>query len=356
MRRIVVKGVVNITLYNENGYLNMSAIRQLPVPWILVIGGRGTGKTYGAIDDIISSGKPVIWMRRTVNEINMVKIPELSDWGKWARAHHVTYDCVKLPGTQVSYLQRMEINTDGDVQYIGAPWAYLLSLATVSRMRGFSVGEVDIMYYDEFIPQRNVPRLRGEAEAIMAAYESVNRNRELEGRDPLKMICMSNSDDLANPLFVELGVVSVAERMQRDGRELYINKDRGLAIVNLTKSPISELKRDTALYRLTKGSRYAEMALDNKYGADQLIEIINRPLIEYRPIVNIGEITVYKHKSSGRYYVATHKTGSCKTYGSDSRSLDQVRHAYSHLRSAYLAGSIDYESSVAWIIFDRYFC
>ena len=42
-------------LYQSNGYANMEDIIESPTPFILCIGGRGTGKTYGSIKYLLEN-------------------------------------------------------------------------------------------------------------------------------------------------------------------------------------------------------------------------------------------------------------------------------------------------------------
>ena len=44
------------------------------------------------------------------------------------------------------------------------------------------------------------------------------------------------------------------------------------------------------------------MALDNSFRTDET-NIRSEPLIEYRHLVSVGEIGIYRHKSDRRYYV-----------------------------------------------------
>ena len=60
-------------LYLESGYLNMEYIINLPVPFIFVLGGRGTGKTYGALKYLLDNDKRFIMMRRTQTQVDMIK-------------------------------------------------------------------------------------------------------------------------------------------------------------------------------------------------------------------------------------------------------------------------------------------
>ena len=56
-------------IYGENGYLDFPAIMAaVRVPFLFIIGGRGTGKTYGAEKWAIESGKKFIFLRRTQSQ------------------------------------------------------------------------------------------------------------------------------------------------------------------------------------------------------------------------------------------------------------------------------------------------
>ena len=43
---------------------------------------------------------------------------------------------------------------------------------------------------------------------------------------------------------------------------------KGLTLINAEESPISKLKADTQLYRLTRGNDFSDMALDNSFRYD----------------------------------------------------------------------------------------
>ena len=59
-------------LYLKNGYLNVPYILHYNVPFIFVVGGRGTGKTYGALKYVLESGTPFIYMRRTQSQADIM--------------------------------------------------------------------------------------------------------------------------------------------------------------------------------------------------------------------------------------------------------------------------------------------
>ena len=44
-------------LYDENGFINHSLWLSDPAPFIIALGGRGVGKTYGALLDVANGMK-----------------------------------------------------------------------------------------------------------------------------------------------------------------------------------------------------------------------------------------------------------------------------------------------------------
>ncbi len=67
-----------MNIYDENGYLNFAKISTINVPFVLIVGARAIGKTYGALRHEIESGEIFALMRRTQNQIDMVRRPEFS--------------------------------------------------------------------------------------------------------------------------------------------------------------------------------------------------------------------------------------------------------------------------------------
>lgn len=67
------------------------------------------------------------------------------------------------------------------------------------------------------------------------------------------------------------------------------------------------------MYRLVgDDSDFAGMALKNKYMDDISNTVCSKNLKEYRILVVVGEISIYKHKSQEEYYVSQHKSGTPK--------------------------------------------
>jgi hypothetical protein len=232
---------------------------------------------------------------------------------------------------------------------------YTAALSTFSNIRGFDASDVELLIYDEFIPERHERPIKEEGSAFFNAYETINRNRELNGNKPLQVLCLANANDIGNPLFMELKLIRLAEKMRSSGQEVYIDKERGIGLFMLDNSPISEQKAETALYKLTKGHSFAEMSLANDFYKEESAPIISRPIKEYKPIVTIGELTIYKHKSNGLYYCSTHKTGSCPVYGTGDTDRARFKKQYIRLWLRYMDNKIEFEETLCEILFQKYF-
>ena len=331
-----------IMLYLSNGYLDTDKIIEMEYPFIFVIGGRGVGKTYGALRTAVEKypGRFQL-MRRTQTELdnisNDVNSPFKvlnSDFGygitvKARKNHAVIYDA--------------EANIMGQ----------MVALSTVSNIRGFDASDIALCIYDEFIPEAHKAPIKNEHLAFLNYYETVNRNRELQGKPPLKMRAFSNANDIMNPLIVGLGLVTPLSKMRQKQRDLYIDKERGYVLIDLINSPISKKKSETALYKFAGEGEFKDMSINNDFNSP-LSTPKSRPLKEYIPVLSVGEIGLYKHKSIDRYYVSHTKSGTVPRYELSDTELKRLRLNAPWAVLKYFTKKIDFETSTAEILFLRY--
>lgn len=344
-----------MNIYQKSGYIDIRAIMALGLPFNFIVGGRATGKTYTSLKTVKEDGIKFIYMRRTQSQADMINKPEFSPFKSLNADHGWTIGSATLSKYNAGFYETEETE-DGGHQCVGSPIGYTCALSTISNMRGFDASDVRLLIYDEFIPEKHERPIKNEGAAFLNAYETINRNRELKGEKPLQVLCLANANDLANPIFLELGLVRKAEQMRRKGQEISIDKERGVGLFILDKSPISAQKRNTALYKLSRGSGFSRMSLENDFANEDIGRIKTQPLGEFRPVVTVGEITVYKHKSRGEYYVSTHKAGSCAEFGSGDTDKNRFRRAYGWIWQEYMKNNIIFEEYLCEVLLNRYFC
>lgn len=296
-----------MALYLENGFVNIRYCLNFGCPFVFIIGGRGTGKTFGAQLTCIEDNIKYMLMRRTQAQADLISKPDFSpvnpvmDYlGKMASIESAS----KYNG--VIYSVEPSSNEDEPEKKI--LHGYTAALSTFSNLRGFDGSGIDILMFDEFIPERHERALKNEADAFFNVYETINRNRELTGHKPLTALCLSNSNSLASPILSALGLVKVLERMQSKGQTEYINRESGIAIFLLYGSPISSMKSNTALYRATANTEFSRMALENEFAYDDMSDIKSIPLNSgWKLLLRLGKIFVYT--KGGKWYMSKHGAG-----------------------------------------------
>ena len=316
------------------------------LPFIFVVGGRGTGKTYGALEHVRKQsldGKKFIYMRRTQDQVDKISQDDFSPFKSVDELTGTITTVQKMAGKTFSFIDAPSDKTLG----------YCFALSTFAKMRGFDASDVSTLVFDEFIPEKHERPIKNEAEAFFNAVETINRNRELTGGEPLQCVLLSNANNMGNPLFLELGLVSRATKMLSKGVDTYRDEKRGLMLVIIQNSPISEAKKQTALYKLTKGSSFQKMAIDNDFD-EQCSNLRHAPLKELRPMVGVGEITIYTHKSENWLYVSTHRTGSPPTFSSSIAELNRFRLQYMWVWEAYMMRRVYFEEYLCELLLSKY--
>ncbi len=338
-------------IYLQNGYVDIKKILSYNMPFTFCLGGRGTGKTYGAIKWLFEELPGAFFMRRTQSEIDLINKPEFSPFQPIASDLGIDIKVRPLS----KYNSAVDIMEDEEIK---GNLCYTCALSTISHIRGISALDKKYLIYDEFIPEKHSRPIKNEGDAFFNAYETINRNRELlpEG-EPLKVLGLANSNDIGNAIFISLGIVNQINNLIKKGREIYINKERGIAVFSLADSIISHKKADTALYKLNPDSEFNTMALKNTFSYNDDFNIRSMKIEGMKPIATIGNITIYLILASGRkYYISSHKAGNCITYGNDDYSLNRFKAKFGmRMLSAYLDGRMFFESQAEKVIFENIF-
>lgn len=344
-------------MFDNNGYLDFQYIMDHSLTYTFIVGGRGIGKTFGALKYVLDNNVKFIFLRRTQTQIDMIKNEDLNPFRALESVLGEDYATViKKLNKNITAVYRAEKDADGIYKACGLPLGYLMALSTIANIRGFDASDVDCLIYDEFIGEKHESKIQHEGTAFLNAIETIARNRELSGRKPLKVIGLSNSNMLANPLFIELQLVTECEKMLKRGQTLKNLPLRDLTLILLNITPISEKKAQTSLYKLAgRDSSFSKMALDNEFTAEEMADIKSLSLREYRPIVTVGELNIYRHKSRNDYYITGHSSGSPSRYDSSPMELKRFRHDYYYLWLAYLRRAVIFESYIYKVLFEKYY-
>lgn len=314
------------------------------------VGGRGGGKTFSTLDYCINLEERFIYMRRTLDELveccDHPSHGELENPFKGLNAERGTnYGMLKTSKKAAGIFDRVK-NDKGEFEYIGEPLGYGLALSAIATMRGIDLSDASFMFYDEFIAEKHVRKLKAEGEAFLNAIETIARNREIKGQEPMRVVMCANAFDIYNPIFQELGVISHVEKMINKGQEVSYFHERGLCIAILPHTEEFRKKKEkTSLYRLTAGTRFYDMALNNEFVYNDFSLIKYRSVKGMRPIVSFDNCYVYESKGTNLYYISYSKA-RCPHF---SMNLIQEKKAFfddygKFLRMSFVDSSVYFET------------
>ena len=280
-------------IYLDSGYLNWDYLMQQVESIITVVGSRGTGKTYGVFKKMIEEKKKFIYLRRLKTQLEQCATIEGNPFKKINNDMEINIK----PFTSGNNIIFRYNDKNGDIA------AYGVALSVVANIRGIDFSDYDYIIFDEFISSIGEMPIKNEFSAFQNFVETVNRNRELEGKEAVKVIMLGNSNKLSNPYFASWHLMKTAIKMIVSKQMVWRKADRTRMLVMLLDSPISEKKRETMLYK-NASDDFIQMALDNAFHTDET-NIKSEPLREYVHLVSVGEIGIYKHKSERKYYVSS---------------------------------------------------
>ena len=327
-------------LYDSNGWFNAPDVISDPAVFIFCTGARGTGKTYGVLKYLISSAQTFIYLRRTQEESDLQGKSETSSLQKVIDDLHLDSSYLKI----AKKIGHVEISSGAHV--------YCCALSTFASVRGVDFSDVKYIVYDEMIPEAHAHRIKHEGMALMNLYETVNRNRELTGENPVKFVGLSNSLNIANDIFMEFRLISSAEDMLQKSEE--IRRLGNKLLIIMQHSPISDRKKETALYQAASND-FVQMAIHNKFILNDFSYVKRRNLREYKPYMQIGDLYVYDHKSSDDFYVSFSRCHTDQIYTSSLNDLRRLRREQWDLYCDYLDGFVRFENYNAVALFEKYF-
>lgn len=330
---------------SESIYYDLNPLLRRKCTFNFIFGARGCGKTFGFLNHFMTQGTHHLYLRRTQKELDLAVNKEVNPYISPGAKNGLDYS-IQSEGDLRRIVQT--IHADGK-----EPENHLMgfagALSTFNNIRGTDFRHIRAILEDEFIPQNNARQtIKNEADAFFNMYESVNRNREIEGEDPVPIYCLSNAVSIASPILMELGLVPVIEMMIRKRQHFWTDPERSICI-NLADSRAFEDYKDvTALSRLTRGTKYYSHAVKNEFAYDSYYNVKRRDLVEYVPWISYNEVTIYRHKSNG-YYYACFIPADCPHFNDDTKAL-MWRNYYPTLKEITIAGKLEFDSFVAKIV------
>ena len=273
-------------------------------------GGRGIGKTYSCLDycyklgthqrtiDWTLENEKFIYLRRSKVQAETCGLISSSPFKVYNRNNNLA-----ITPTFNSQLGYGDFFLDREkTTHIG----YLCALSTFQNLRGIDFSDVTFILYDECIAEDgSKAQFKNEGRTLLNLYETVNRNRIIEGRPECILVLLSNPIDLSNDLLAQLDFTKILSNMIVKGQQRYTDYDRSLHIEKLVNHGISRDKAKGALYKFAPQD-FADQSLTGDF-TDNDFSLVDKSirLDEYYPLINCEICCVYRHKSLERYHISS---------------------------------------------------
>lgn len=325
-------------IYTPEGWVNWDYLYHQTKAFCMVVGARGTGKTYGLLKYIIQNRLTFLYVRRLKTQLDECGSMEGNPFKS------VNNDLI----VDIQARRRKNGVTFIRAGVLDDVCGYGVALSTFATLRGVDYSNIDVIVYDEAVPMANEKPIKDQFSSFLNMYETVNRNRQLQGRQPVRCFLLGNANKLNNPYFSGWGFMGIALKMLRGKQMMWRSPDNSRIMLLLQNSPISERKKDTVLYK-NSSKMFDSMALGNSFAVDPT-NIGSRPIKQYSHVCSCGQIGIYKHKSRSEMYISqiTSTNNYFKPYG---MQLELWRKQYQLLKYLYFSRMIVFQNYDVQLIF-----
>lgn len=325
-------------IYDDvNGWVNWDYLYNECRFIMAVTGPRQVGKTYGLLKYVLDNKLTFLYLRRLKSQLDAcITSADDNPFTALNRTGAYNVEARRKKGT----IQFFDVSGDEPAQ-IGRGGA----LSTLAELRGIFLGDTDVIVFDEYIPMIGERPIKNEAEGFQNLLETVNSNRELFGKPPVKVFMLGNANKLMNPYFLHWHFMKTALKMIRGNQMMYRTQDNRRIMVLLLNSPISDMKKETVLYKGAESEDFFKMAIDNSFATDET-NIKSIKLNDCRHIISIGPIGVYQLKSTGAHY-CSETVDKSNQLPDNEIGIKFFRARYAGLKLIYLHG---------YFVFENYDC
>lgn len=353
---------------NKNGqYFNVFRdLRAYPDVWAIICNSnRGPGKTYSALRGCLLSGVRFGYIRRTIDEVELMcsgdKIAQKlggdaefdvnpykqinEDYGVDVQAHLVNR---KIGGFWK--------HVNGEAQ--GAPIGYILPLNAVKDVRALGLADVDVLIFDEFIPNVYDRVNRREGEQLMDLYETIARDREKRGRPPVLLLCFGNDTSLNNPLFDLFEIESIEAEMQLKDEEYRLLDERSILLHRIPWRIAAPEDKKSIVERAMQHTAWGQMTFKGGFAYNDLSNIGTRSLRGMKCVCSFryknSEHFVYRNR--GEWYISLSKHESGRRYNLNLEN-DQKRFLIDYrndIRDACIEGNALFQEYLAYDLIINY--
>lgn len=327
-------------LYLKSGYLNVPWIDEITeknnISYIVIVGSRQIGKTYGTLKLMLDTDRRFILMRRTQTEVDFLTNIALNPFQN--------IDDTVVIKSDSKYTARIDkVDENDNKTQIGM----VTSLKGIAKIRGFNGQVFTDLVFDEFIPENHVTKIRDEGDAFINALITISGNRELEGRKPLKVWLLANANNIDNPILEVMNLQKKFDQMVIKGQEYSLLKDNGIMIINAIGSKIITKRKNSSIFKIAnEKSKVIQMAFENEFSYNDKESVHKEDLKQFYLICSVRDkFSVWMSRHDRHLHIYKY-VNSTKIYNNNDRAKKEFLKKYPDIRNDYFKNNITFSDII----------
>ena len=303
----------------SDGYYHFyKDLMNFPDAWCYVVWSRrGPGKTYSALWHHIYENFPIIYMKRTVEDVNTISDTTDEKYNV-DMCPYVPINRDKLTDIQPHKIANglgafyKQLNDDT----VGDPISYIMALNKIKSVKGFEASRCDWLFLDEFIPQIGERINHREGEQLLDLYMTIVRDKVKRGGKEIKLVLFANAEDISTPITRELEIIDDMALLNTTGEDNYMyNEQKGIMLHHIVNEEVPAVRMQDnmlGIYRAMKDTAWGRKTFEGEFSNNDFSNVCKMSLknmvgfchLEYKA----KHYYIYLRYSDGMYYMTDAKT------------------------------------------------
>lgn len=297
---------------NDSYYHVLSDILKFHRCWCYVVWSkRGPGKTYSILWLAYYSNFPIIYMKRTDKDVSRIlKEEKIINLDPSPYAPLKKQKGLRVGGVEIDDGFGAFYELDDEGQPTGRLLCYVLSFNKVLTYKGNDFSDVELLCFDEFIPQIGERIKKGEGELLLDLYQTVSRDRLKKGRNPLKLILFANSEQISVPVTQELEIIDYMADLDASGASHLYIEDRDILLHHITDEevPVQDCEK-VGIWKGMQGTAWFDKSFGGRFVHNDFSNVIPKSIKRSKPILEVQYKThfyyIYFNEEKASYYMTS---------------------------------------------------
>ena len=310
----------------------IKAARQLGCWAVVIVGARKRGKTYSMLEYAFEQNEQIIFLKRQVGDIKLLCMNAKNKKKKMSKDSED--DDIEEYDENDDFSPYADLNEDhgwnvqpkmldaeqGIASFYDrdSNWkakkkvGIALAVNSIAKYKGFGgLRKCKYLIFDEFIRapwERITTKLEGEA--VLDLYETVSRDREERGLEPLLLVCLANSNDISNDIFNTLEITDDVVDMLACKDDIRVIGGKLVVLVDDSKLDIKKDEQKTLIYQDMKDTMWGRVSFNNEFARNDIscIGFTSIKKMNCRCSVVYKNETWYVYQRENKYYVCNSRS------------------------------------------------